>query len=189
MGGLRLIERVLARVEAGLAATASVIMAAIMLIVAADVGMRYIFNQPFGWSYDLVSLYLVLAIFYFCLSRGFATHAHVGVDIVHYYVSPTIRRVFALVTCVVSAPLFALIAAVCFARARAAYVDDDVLAGAIPWPTWVTIALVPLGAGLMTVRLIIDGAAHMIALFGGPEIIPLPALARSAEALDEPPLE
>jgi TRAP-type C4-dicarboxylate transport system permease small subunit len=184
-----MVERGLARVEAGLAVLASAIMVAIMLIVAADVGMRYIFNQPFGWSYDLVSLYLTLALFYFCLSRGFATHAHVGVDIVHYYVSPAVRRLFALVTCAVSAPLFALIAWICFKRACAAYVNDDVLAGAIQWPTWAMIALVPLGAGLMTIRLAVDGIAHLIALMGGPEIIPLPALARSDEALAEPPLE
>jgi len=185
MDALRGIGRVLTRVEGGLAAAAAAIMFAVMLIVAADVAMRYAFNRPFGWSYDLVSLYLVLAIFYFCLSRAFATHAHVGVDILHYYVSPRVRRLFEVITCLVSAPLFGAIAWVCFARARAAMAGGDVMAGAIAWPTWAFIGLAPLGAGLLTLRLVVNGAAHLVTLLGGPQIIPLPALARSEQGIGE----
>jgi TRAP-type C4-dicarboxylate transport system permease small subunit len=183
------LERSLTAVEAALSLLASVILFAIMLIVAADVGMRYLLNQPFAWSYDLVSQYLVLAIFYFCLSRGFATHVHVGVDILHYYVSPRVRRLFALIACIVSAPLFAAISAACFRRAWAAFANDDVIAGAIAWPTWVTIVLVPIGTGLLTLRLVVSGAAHLVAIAGGPSLITLPALARSDEGLDQAAFE
>lgn len=184
----RLIE-LLSKIEAALSLAAAVILFAVMLIVAADVGMRYAFNQPFSWSYDLISLYLALAIFYFCLSRAFATHAHVGVDIVHYYVSQKTRRLFEVVTCLVSAPIFAAITVVCAHRAWAAFTGDDVMAGAIEWPSWAFIVLAPIGAGLLTIRLVLNGIAHAVTLFGGPEIIPLPALARSDEGLDQAAFE
>ena len=47
----------------------------------------------------------------------------------------------------------------------------------------------PIGCGLLTLRLVLNGVAHAIALFGGPEIIPLPALARSDEGLDQAAFE
>jgi TRAP-type C4-dicarboxylate transport system permease small subunit len=176
-------------VEAALSLSAAIILFAVMLIVATDVAMRYAFNRPFSWSYDLISLYLVLAAFYFCLSRAYATHAHVGVDILHYYVSPRTRRLFEVITCVVSAPIFAAIAVVCLQRAMAAYAGNDVMAGAIEWPTWGFIVLAPIGAGLLTLRLVLNGIAHAVTLLGGPEIIPLPALARSDEGIEQAAFE
>ena len=174
----------IARVETFLSLIASIVLFAVMGVVAADVAMRYIFNHPFGWSYDLVSLYFSLAIFYFCLSRTYAAHAHVGVDILHYYVSPRTRRVFALLSCLVSAPLFAAIAVVTLRRALTAFAAQDVIEGAIEWPTWAYVGLAPLGTALLTVRLLTDGVAHALVLGGGPELIPLPPLARSDEGLD-----
>ena len=174
-----------ARVEEFLSFIAAIILFAVMAIVAADVAMRYVFNHPFAWSYDLVSLYFTLTLFYFCLSRTYATHAHVGVDILHYYVSARTRRVFALISCLVSAPLFATIAILTLRRALTAFAAQDVIEGAIEWPTWAYIALAPLGTGLLTLRLLTDAATHALTWAGGPELIPLPPLARSAEAIDE----
>jgi TRAP-type C4-dicarboxylate transport system permease small subunit len=172
------------KVEALLATIASAVLFAVMAIVASDVAMRYVFNRPFGWSYDLVSLYFSLAIFYFCLSRTFSGHAHVGVDILHYYVSGRTRRIFALMGCIISAPLFATIAVVTFERAVNAFARHDIIEGAIEWPTWAYLALPPFGTALLTVRLLADAGAHALALGGGPELIPLPPLARSDEGLE-----
>jgi TRAP-type C4-dicarboxylate transport system permease small subunit len=189
MHPIQRIARVLTAVEAAASTIAAIVLFAIMAIVATDVAMRYAFNRPFGWSYDLVSLYLVLVIFYFCLSRAFATHTHVGIDILHYFLSPPARRLCALATCVVAAPVFALITAVCAERAWAAWSAGDVSAGAIAWPSWAYLALAPLGAGLLTLRLVVDALAHLTTLLGGPEIIPLPPLARSDAALDQAAFE
>jgi TRAP-type C4-dicarboxylate transport system permease small subunit len=176
---------VIGKAEAFLSALASVILFAVMTIVATDVAMRYAFNHPFGWSYDLVSLYFTLALFYFCLSRAYATHVHVGVDILHYYVSARTRRIFALISCVISAPLFATIAFVTFRRALAALAANDVIEGAIEWPTWAYLGLAPLGTALLTLRLLADGVAHAIAIGGGPGLIALAPLARSDDGIDE----
>ena len=189
---MKALERAIAfvtAIESELSRAAAIIMFVIMAVVAADVGMRYAFNQPFSWSYDLISLYLVLAIFYFCLSRAFAVRAHVGVDILHYYVSPRTRRLFELITCLIAAPLFAAIAVICWRRAWTAFLGNDVMAGAIAWPSWGFIVLAPVGCGLLTLRLILNGIAHAVTLFGGPEIIALPALARSDEGIEQAAFE
>jgi TRAP-type C4-dicarboxylate transport system permease small subunit len=102
----------------------------------------------------------------------------------HYYVSARTRRVFALLSCLVSAPLFAAIAIVTLRRALTAFAAQDVIEGAIEWPTWAYVGLAPLGTGLLTLRLLADAMAHAIVLGGGPELVPLPPLARSDEGLD-----
>src|ERR1700730_12646656 len=86
-------ERVFGRVERLMALVAAFMMFAIMVIVAADVAMRYIFNSPFAWAYDLISLYLMGALFYFALSRAFAEGAHISVDILQYSMSENLRRI------------------------------------------------------------------------------------------------
>ena len=45
--GRRRVERVASTIVA-------VFMFAIMMIVFGDVVMRYVFNQPFSWAYDLI---------------------------------------------------------------------------------------------------------------------------------------
>ena len=173
-------DRMLTRVERVASVAAALILFAIMAIVASDVFMRYALNRPFAWSYDLVSLYLEIALFYFMLSRNFATHAHIGVDILHYYVSPRTRRIFELLGCAVSLPLFAFITYAGGMRALSALAGGDVYAGGIAWPSGLSIMLVPLGAALLTLRLAVNLAAHLMALRGGREIIALPPLARTA---------
>jgi len=178
------LNRLLSRLESVFSVAAAIILFAIMAIVASDVVKRYAFNEPYSWSYDLVSLYLELALFYFALSRTFATHAHVGVDILHYYATARTRRILEIVTCVVSIPLFAFIAYAGAIRAWSSFAGGDVLAGLIAWPTWISIALVPLGAGLLTLRLAVGALAHLASLATGEEVIPLPPLARSSAGTD-----
>ena len=50
---------------------AAVFMFAIMIIVFGDVIMRYAFNKPFSWAYDLISLYLMAGVFFLVLSEAY----------------------------------------------------------------------------------------------------------------------
>ena len=65
-------HRSISVVESLWAALASVCLFAIMVIVFLDVGLRYIFNSPLGWSYDVISLYLMVALFFLTVSIGSA---------------------------------------------------------------------------------------------------------------------
>ena len=76
-------------------------MFAIMIIVFSDVVMRYAFNRPFSWAYDLISLYLMAGIFFLVLSEAYTSRAHVSVDILQQKFSPAMIRLSEIVTCVV----------------------------------------------------------------------------------------
>ena len=53
---IRRISLALARYEAALLALGAGCLFAMMIIVFVDVVMRYLFNSPLGFSYDLISL-------------------------------------------------------------------------------------------------------------------------------------
>lgn len=152
---------------------ASFFMLAVMMIVVGDVFMRYAFNRPFSWAYDLISLYLMAGLFYFVLSAAYAARAHVGVEILYEAMPGWMRRSADVVINSVSCVIFVLIAYIGFGRAEEAFRTGDVLSGAIPWLTWPALAVVPLGAGLLALRLALHTVAGVVNVMAGRDAIPL----------------
>jgi TRAP-type C4-dicarboxylate transport system permease small subunit len=177
---IRRLETALAAFERAVTTVAVACLFAIMLIVVADVFMRYVVNRPFTFTYDLVGLYLMAALFYLSLSDTFAIHAHVSVDILVHRFSPTTRRICEIVTCAAAASVFSLISWLGFKRALENFENGDVLAGAIPWPSWASAALVPIGCGLLTLRLLLHLFAHGVSLASGRDLMALPPLSGAA---------
>jgi TRAP-type C4-dicarboxylate transport system permease small subunit len=167
--------RALATIEKAVSSIAAFFMFAIMIIVFSDVVMRYAFNRPFSWAYDLISLYLMAGIFFLILSEAYASHAHVSVDILQQKFPPAMIRVSEIVTCLVGITVFSLIAWLGFLRAVDSFRSSDVMAGGIPWPMWPSIGMVPFGAGLITLRLVLHLVAHALSLATGRDLIALPA--------------
>lgn len=164
---------VIARLEQVGTVIASLFMFAVMMIVVGDVAMRYVFNRPFSWAYDLISLYLMAGVFYFVLSAAYAARAHVSVEILYENMPAGARRLADVVISAVGCAVFALIAYVAFARAEEAFRTGDVLSGAIPWPTWPALALVPFGAGLLAVQLVLHTLASVVNVLAWRDAIPL----------------
>src|SRR5882757_3709567 len=150
-------------------------MFAIMMIVFSDVIMRYVFNKPFSWAYDLISMYLMAGVFFLVLSEAYTSRAHDSVDILQQKFSPAMIRLSEIVTCIVGITVFLLIAYLGFLRTLDNFKSADVMAGAIPWPMWPSIGLVPFGAGLITIRLVSHLVGHVLSLATGRAIIALPA--------------
>ena len=76
-------------------------------------------------------------------------------------------------TCLAGVPVFAAITWLGWERAWEDWVSADVLAGAIPWPTWVSAALVPAGCGLLVLRLLLHVLGQVASLLTGTEVVPL----------------
>ena len=106
---IRRLQFALAAIECAVTSVAVVCLFAIMLIVVADVFMRYAVNRPFSFTYDLVGLYLMTGLCYLALSDTFAIHAHVSVDILVHRFSPSVRRLCEIATCLSGITVFSLI--------------------------------------------------------------------------------
>lgn len=178
------ILKVLATIEKIASTIAAAFMFAIMIIVFSDVIMRYAFNRPFSWAYDLISLYLMAGVFFLVLSEAYTERAHVSVDILQQKFSAPMIRLSEIVTCIVGITVFALIAWLGFLRAVDSFRSSDVMAGAIPWPMWPSIGMVPFGAGLITLRLAAHLTGHALSLATGRAVIALPAAHAPGETFE-----
>ncbi|MFG1392390.1 TRAP transporter small permease subunit [Xanthobacter agilis] len=139
------VSRALARFEKVLLTIAAAFLFAMMLIVFADVGLRYLFNSPLGFSYDLISLYLMVGVFFFSLSNTLRHDEHVRVDILYLQAPPVLRRLFDRITYALSAILFAVVLGTGLLRAIASTAQLEVMATLIPWPIWLAYWIVPIG--------------------------------------------
>lgn len=139
------VSRALARFEKVLLSIAALFLFAMMVIVFADVGLRYLFNSPLGFSYDLISLYLMVGVFFFSLSNTLRHHEHVRVDILYLKAAPALRRLFDRISFALSAVLFAVVLWTGLGRAIASTAQLEVMATLIPWPIWVAYWIVPIG--------------------------------------------
>ena len=167
---------ILAAIERALTVVAVVFLFVIMVLVVADVFMRYVLNRPFSFTYDLIGLYLMAGVFFLTLSDALREHVHVGVDILVPRFSPAGRRLAEIVTAFTGLFVFVLLCKVGFDRAVENFEQKDVLAGAIPWPTWISAALVPLGCGVLVLRLVLQLVGHALSLVTGRNLYPLPPL-------------
>ena len=177
LGALATLEKIASTI-------AAIFMFSIMIIVFSDVIMRYAFNRPFSWAYDLISIYLMAGIFFLVLSEAYASNAHVSVDILQQRFPEAVKRLTEIVTCIVGIIVFSLIAWLGWLRAVDAFKSGDVMAGAIPWPMWPSIALVPFGAGLITIRLALHLIGHLLSLATGRSLVPLPSSHATGETFE-----
>ena len=172
----------LAGIERALTVIAVVFLFVIMVLVVSDVFMRYVMNKPFTFTYDLIGLYLLAGVFFLTLSDALREHAHVSVDILLSRFSPAGRRLSEIATALAGLFVFILICKVGFERALENYQQDDVLAGAIPWPTWISAALVPFGCGVLVLRLVLQFVGNVLSLATGRDLYPLPPVTGVGEA-------
>ena len=85
---MRRLERIAATAFGGLAAIA---LAAVMLVVVADVVLRNLFGYPMRGQFELVELGLSATVF-LALPAVFLQGAHLVVDVADHFVSPRVKR-------------------------------------------------------------------------------------------------
>jgi TRAP-type C4-dicarboxylate transport system permease small subunit len=177
---LRRTSECIAWLEKQFANLAAAILFVLMAIVGADVVMRYFFNRPLAWAYDIISLYLMPGLFYLTLSRAQNVGAHIGVDILQSQLSDPARHLCQVIIGIVSAAFFIALVAFGGIRAYEELIAGSTVVGEFAWKTWISIAFVPLGAGLIAVRLLLSAIANALALFGLQAPLPLPAMTDSS---------
>lgn len=166
-----------ARIEAALMSVSALAMMAIMLIVVTDVTGRYLFAAPLTWSYDMIGLYLMVAVFFLALPDTLSHHGHIAVDVFQPLMPAWLRHLSLGLAYLVSALIMALIGWGGWYRFSSAWANDDRIASTLALPTWVPYAMVALGSATMVVRCLLRAWGHGSALVTG----------QAAEGLEPPP--
>jgi len=149
-------DRVLSRVEDALLTISCLCVLGIAAITLADVVSRTTFNAPFAWSHDLITQYLLVAMFFLSLPYVTRVGGHMSLDFLARKVrAPRLRDVLVLVGEALAVLLVAGFVWGALGTALDAWHGGDVLQGDLPWPTWPSRLLGPIGASVLVLRLVV----------------------------------
>ena len=147
---------------------------AVMFIVFTDVAARYLIHSPLAWSYDLIGMYLMPALFYLALSDTLAAHHHVSVDLLRPHMPRWLLRLFEIIGSAAMAGVFMLIVWIYVQSGWEKFHTDAMVLSSIQWPAWVPDAIVTVGALTITLRLLGRTVGHLLSLASGRDLVALP---------------
>ena len=165
---MRAIERVMRFI-------AAICLLAVMVIVFTDVGARYLANMPLAWSYDLIGMYLMPALFYLALSDTLADGHHVAVDLLRPRMPPWLRRAIEVFGSAAMAAVFLIIVWIYTQSAWDKYTTKALVLSVGQWPAWIPDAIVVVGSLAISLRLMGQALGHALSLLLGRSVIDLPA--------------
>ena len=170
-GGL---SRMLGALEVGLVAVSAVAIAAIMLVVTLDATLRYVISSPLTWSYELIGLYLMVAVFFLALPDTLTHHGHIAVDIFQRLIPFRLRHLLLGLGYALSTWIMVLITWGAGQRLVTAFLRDERIAAVVPWPTWIAYLLVVVGSAAMVLRCIARVYGHLASAATGRELVDMP---------------
>jgi TRAP-type transport system small permease protein len=131
-----------------------------MLVVVADVTMRYLFNSPIRGSYDLVEMLLPVMVF-FGMPSVIASRQEIVIDLIDGMVSSRFRRWLILISSVLAFLMIAFVIISMLDPARQAYEYGDVkLELAFPiWILWVVVLFGMVASLLATIKVVLAAFA------------------------------
>lgn len=178
------LRRALDIMDGGLVSVGSLMLFALMCVVVSDVSMRYLFNSPLQWSYEVISTYLMPGLFFLAVSHTLKAHSHVAVDIVHNYITPKARYVLQAIVSVISVPAFAICTWYSMSVTLGDFASGAVSSSGLAVPTWTVSLFLPIGFGLLTVRLFLDSIGYIMTLASGRTVLPLPPISGTEEGAE-----
>ncbi len=136
-----------------LGAVGCAILAAMLLIVTANVVLRYVFNAPIGWA-DQVTAYGLVYVTFLGAPFALAQRAHVAVDILHTLLQPRSGRWLYVWLDVIGSCYCAIFTFLATKEVLRVIERGSQFADAIVVPQWLVLIAIPLSSLLLTVQFI-----------------------------------
>jgi TRAP-type C4-dicarboxylate transport system permease small subunit len=185
MTGLQRASRWLGSVENALAQLSALALLGIMLVVVADVAFRYFLSSPLLFAYDLISMYLVVVVFYFALPDTLHRHGHIAIDFFQPRLPARLRFAGEAFGYAAGALVMALIAWKLTERCWTAFEKGEVPATTIAWPIWLSYLPAAIGCWLFTARALYRAIGHLASMLAGRALVELPPPPIGAETETE----
>lgn len=165
----------LAKIEGILCYLSAIATFLMMLVVVIAVGMRYFVGQPLAWTYEIISSYLMVCLFFLAISEGLRIHSHIAIDVFRAKIPQPIIHIGMAIGYAGATLLMIMIARQGLIRLESSWLGHDVISMTTPWPTWPTFLLLTLGCLIFALRCLIRTIAHLGSLFTGRQIASIPA--------------
>jgi C4-dicarboxylate transporter DctQ subunit len=147
-GSSNALGRVVNTLEEGIIA---LLFAAMTIVTFAQVVARYVFNSGMVWALELTT-YLFAWLVLFGMSYGVKVSAHLGVDAFVRLFGPGPRRIFGLLA-VAAGLIYGAILLVGSWEYVGKLYKIGIESEDLPIPQWVPMAILPIGVGLLMLRL------------------------------------
>jgi TRAP-type C4-dicarboxylate transport system permease small subunit len=127
---------------------------AIMVCVQTyNVILRYFFKAPVAWTYPFITNYLLEALFFLAISWTLRTGGHIQLDLFSQHFNKATSRAAGLLSNGIAFTLFLIIFWLGILRVMDAFAEGDISPDTLQWPLWTSYILVPIGSGIVCLRL------------------------------------
>jgi TRAP-type C4-dicarboxylate transport system permease small subunit len=153
------LDRVLCRIEVLGLVVAGVALVAAMLLVSADALMRYLFSAPLAFQLHVSEFYLLPASLTMALAWGYRTGGTIQIQFLISSLPDWLVIVLTRVSLVAASAYMAYIAWRGYLVFLRAFRRNEVVMGVLDWPVSLSWVWIPLGCGLLALRLLLDAVA------------------------------
>jgi TRAP-type C4-dicarboxylate transport system permease small subunit len=122
-------------------------------LTTADALGRHFFNSPIPGTGELIEDYFMIALIFLPLSYSFMQEGHVHVTMIEQFFSTRAKFLIGKFNLLLSFGLFALIALAGWRGFAEAWRIDEISTSSVGYPMWPCYAMVPVGCGLLCLRI------------------------------------
>ncbi|MFC1983013.1 TRAP transporter small permease subunit [Chloroflexota bacterium] len=138
---------------------------AMVVLIVIDSLLRYLFRAPLQWAYEL-NMFLLVGMLYLGLAYTQAREGHIRVSIVFVRLPQKTQLALEVATRIVMLGVCALLIWGGWEEAWLAYQQHYTTFGLIQLPTFPSLVIIPVGAFLICLRLIIEIVRYIRAVPG-----------------------
>ncbi|SDT94712.1 TRAP transporter small permease [Stappia sp. ES.058] len=151
-----MLEKVLSKLEDILHLAGCLCLVCVAGLINADILLRLFANRPVQIQFELTELYLMPALATLSLSRVFRDGGHLALEFTPKDLPGVLGRVISLLRLLLPAAFFTAVTFMSGKFAFEAIAHGDVEYGVIDWPLGWAYAVIPLGCGVLVLRLLHD---------------------------------
>lgn len=155
------LDRFLCKLDACLVFLAVLCLCGIGLLTTVDVAMRYLFNSPLAFAFDLTSMYLFPASVLLILSDVNRHNENIDIDLFARKLSMRQWRWASFAGGAAACAIFAVITCLYVDKAIHAFVSGESTFGAIMWPIWPAVAIAAVGFGGLSLSIFVRILQHL----------------------------
>ncbi len=150
-----LLDRCLRQIEKAAIILAGGLLLIVMVLVSYDTASRYLFNAPLGFQYFLTENYLLIALVTMAFSWGFRTGGYIRIQGITNLLPISLRNAILRLGLIASGLFVAVLAWKGGKYFLKIYLAGEVEVGTINWPIAWSWIWVPVGCGLLALRVLL----------------------------------
>lgn len=127
-----------------------------MLSITSDTIARYVFRHAIDGAFEFTQNYLMVGAVFLSMSYTYKVNGHIRLELFNKLLPQRIKGILFYPNTVLPMMFFALIAYEGWLKTWEAWVGNESLVGVVSWPTYLSYVWIPLGAGIMVLRLLLE---------------------------------